>query len=327
MIKFNHLLISALFVLSTSCSEKKSIPTVNLSIDTILNSYSDSSFFNDIRSITYYQNKYYISDYKRDQIAVLNDSLKIMDLIGQKGEGPGEFLGLSHISVCYDTIIAYNDSKRAIEIFHDAKHENSIRLPLAAPMKPNYKFFYNYRNLIYGQSNSNSGICIYNTIDNSFSFFGTLELKSTEKETKIKNSRHILGYKNKIVSVSDYKHIVEIYNDNMALETTYDYSSIPLAKKRLDFIKNQKETANSYYNILSDAGIYNEHLYLLLYSNTNDKVTCNSILQLDISENNLIPIRIMKLETEGFFGAFCVGDNYVLTFDRKNGILIRYNLN
>src|SRR5699024_6159510 len=100
--------------------------SISLAIDQL----SDSSFFCNVTSIDYKDGKYYISDYERGNIFVLDKQLNLINTLGIKGKGPGELLGASQLFVhSADSVLIYNDGKKSIELFDQERHQSTITLP------------------------------------------------------------------------------------------------------------------------------------------------------------------------------------------------------
>ena len=108
--------VCSYFLESCSSNDKK-IQKIVLQEDIKIEEFSDSTFFSDIRSISYSDSFYYLTDYSRDQFFVLNQNFKLLKTLGQKGQGPGEFLGAAHLCVVGDSVFILNDMQKTFEVF------------------------------------------------------------------------------------------------------------------------------------------------------------------------------------------------------------------
>ena len=86
-----------------------------------------------------------------------------------------------------------------------------------------------------------------------------------ELPNRIRNSRHLLNFEDKCITVSDNIPIVEIYDlKSKQMVDSLDFSDIDYIKK--DLIKNENiRKLNSYTKIVSDAYVDGNYLYVLLF--------------------------------------------------------------
>lgn len=83
-------LLFACCILITGCAnESKEIKTVTLERETSLNQLSDSTYITDVMGMVESNNKLYLTDYKRSQVFILDQNLKLINTLGSAGKGPG----------------------------------------------------------------------------------------------------------------------------------------------------------------------------------------------------------------------------------------------
>jgi hypothetical protein len=286
---------------------------------------SDSTYLPDIRSIYYYNQKFYLSDYKRNQIFILNPNLYLIQEFGGTGRGPGEMTGASHIYVNNDTIYVGNDYRQSIEVFNNNGFIKTINLPPKIRLVSDIRYFQN-DNSIYMSSPSSEGIIFkYNYNKNNISIFGDPVKYNSQEETRIKNKRHLLKHHNHVVSIPDCHPFVELYNLNGKFIKQVDISSITPVKKVLNYIDKRKQKRNSYLQFIQDVYVFKNRLYILLITINNNKKECNTVLELEIHNNRIKPIRLLNLG-KGWYGPFCCNKNKLLVYDQTQGILKIFKL-
>jgi hypothetical protein len=143
------ILVICTMIIQSCNHETEDLPKISLKIDTIINQLSDSTFFSDIRSLFYYNNKFFVSDYNRDQIFILDKDLRLIKTLGRKGNGPGEFSGVSHLYVRNDSIYAFNDYRRSIELYDTTgEYLKTIKPPSPIQLSSMERYF-EYNNELY----------------------------------------------------------------------------------------------------------------------------------------------------------------------------------
>lgn len=319
---------SFILIITISCKRQNiDLKEIELKNDTIISQFNDSTFFSDIRSM-FFSKYLYISDYKRNQIIVSNRKAHIIKTLGIKGQGPGEFLGISHIYVNNDTIYAQNDGKRCIEVYDLDGYIKTISLKKGIQLKTTSRFFY-LNNTLYLSSmtkEKENSIVAYNYVFDSIKHLGKVDRFDSEEMNYYRNERHILvlGGEN-IIAVSHVSPVIEKYDMNGNLIEQYNYRDVLPVKKRLKFIENQKVELNSVYELISDAYIESNKIYLILLSNNGDEVSSNRILEIEIGDK-MKATQLYNLG-KGWFCSICVEKKHLWAFDGKSGNLILFSLN
>ena len=322
---FFILIIFICSLIQDSCNISKSdILEVELQKELVVSQLSDSTFLSDVRSM--FLDRYlYITDYSRDEIIIIDDSLNLLKTLGRKGMGPGEFLGASHLFLYHDTITVANDSKQCIEFFDLNRHLKTINFPEGMGLNSRFKFCIKDQRIYASFPTQNNSIVWFNPVSGESDRIGELFECSTDKLTYIRNNNHLFPYRNNLIAVSDNIPIVKLYTGSGKIITEIDYSEIEGVKQRLLFIKAQRETPQSYYNLVSDAYIYKNQLYLLLYTNKYNTVYCNSVLSINI-DNNLFSLEKVYHLGEGWYSSFCIGENVLWAFN-ANKNLVKFSIN
>ena len=318
----------ALFLMSLlSCSSHdESLPVRQLKPERAIHQLSDSSFFSDIRSIVYYKDRYFLTDYERDNIFILNKNLELEKTLGRKGKGPGELLGSSQLGLYHDSIFVSNDYKRTIEVFNDTIHLQTLHIPKSLYMKlglrlgmKDEKIFvssYNGRNCI-------SGISLHS---DSILSFGDLKPYRTPRETRIKNGRHIQVMGNRIVAVSVCRPEMEIYNLSGVKVGAYNYGEIPLVRAFMQYVDRQPKEEDSYDRLASDIYASGNKIFILTLSiGKEGNRHCNTIIEFELADDHIVPVQILDLGN-GWFGPICVSNDKVLAYDQRVATLTLYDI-
>ncbi|PIF06705.1 MAG: hypothetical protein CSA36_00485 [Draconibacterium sp.] len=310
----------------TSCNyHKGQLPIQKLKKDIFINQLSDSSFFFDIRSVFFYKNKFFISDYNRDNILILNRKLKLEKTLGNKGKGPGELLGASHLFIYQDHIFIINDGKKTIEVFGFNDYLRTINIPQSISLSSDIRFCLQEGKVLLTNFHLTSSICALSLGSDSILWFGNLKKFETQKETRIKNKRHLHVMGDRIISIPDCQSKIEIYNMSGEILLDYEFQNIDLVNQLLKFTEKQKQDINSYYQLFPDSYIFENKLFILTLSvGENDRLQCNKIIQFEMINNTILPKRIFHLGN-GWFGPICVTGENILAYNQTNAELTLYN--
>ncbi len=321
--------IISVLILVFSCGESstKKIPIQKLEKDKSINQFSDSTFFSDVRSLYFYKDNFFISEYKRDNVFILDKNLQLKKTLGTKGQGPREFLGASHIFVYNDSIFVYNESKRVFEVLGYNNHLKTIKIPKSIAKADSGMRFCLYNDKFFiSNSNLKSSIASFSLKSDSIMRFGNLKQMRTPKETRIKNHRHLNIIDNRILAISDHQPHIEIYDIKGDLLLNYDLEDISLIKNVSNL--NKKQEVNSYYSIIQDTYVLKNKIFILVLSiDKNDKKQCNKIIQLEMVDDEIIPKQIFDLG-DGWFKTFCVAEvaeGKILAYNNTSAELILYD--
>ncbi|MDE5417930.1 6-bladed beta-propeller [Labilibaculum sp. DW002] len=298
---------------------------LSLKRDTSFYKLSDSTYFSDVRGIVASNNKFYFTDYKRNQILILNKDLKLIRTLGSGGKGPGEFIGAAHITIFQDTLYILNDGKQSIEVYDKNKYISTIKPTISSAYLPNTSFVKNKNGLYLSNVSMGTSIVKLSSLG-KIKKIGLVQQYRTKKETYVKNKKHLLNNKENIIAVSDNKLNIEIYNSEGVILNKLNFENIAILKDRMTLINKETPRENGYYELISYAYIFNDKLYLLLTTNKGVKVNTNNILEIKINNNNFEITRILSLG-KGWFTSFCVTENQILAYDGQNGEMVKFKLN
>ncbi len=298
-----------------------------LIVQKTLEEFSDSTFFSDIRGISAYEREILLTDYKRDQIFVLDEDLKLVSVIGQKGQGPGEFLGASHLFYNGKYIFVENEMKRAFEIFtKEGEYKGNIFYRRKAPST---RFFENEGAVYYSPKSDEFAICKLDVKSKKMECFGEIESYRTKRETRVKNGRHLLKWKNTIVGVRETNPVIELYDFNGKLLLHKDFDDLESVANFIRYDNSKPIQENSYYVYNSDACIVGNNLYVLILT-VGEKAgkmrpMSNTVLCFQLSDTAIRYKETLCLGT-GWYNNLCVVGNNLLAFDADKSQLKKFSL-
>ncbi|MFZ2339508.1 MAG: 6-bladed beta-propeller [Bacteroidales bacterium] len=259
----------------------------------------------------------YVTDYERDQIIILTPVGELVGYVGAKGKGPGEFLGASDITVRGDSMWVYNDGNGGFEVFRSDGHLQTIRLPDNIDYSGGFNFFLFRNRLFMSSVSETNSICSFDVRTSTIERFGQPEAFDTDKHTRIRNYRHLAGNDSCIFAVSDNMPVIEKYDHSGQMLETLNYSRIPIVRKRLGVIR-EDINPNGYTLLVQDVCYDNGKLYLLLYANNGNRISCNDILVIDVSERNMSCHRLLNLG-DSWYRTICASGSRLYAFG-NNGL-------
>lgn len=315
-----YFLIGICLILFSCKRHSVDLENIELRKDYGISQSGDSIFFSGIRSI-FFDKYLYMSNYRMNQILVLDEMGHLICTLGSEGRGPGEFVGVSHIYVSNDTIYALNEGKRCIEVYNIDGYIKTVPLYEAGIRLRNTGRFVILHNKFYFPyvTNENS-IVEYNLLYESTRYFGLLDRFQTEDHTRFRNERHLLAMNEKyLIAVSHVKPVIEKYNLNGEFIAQLSYENIYPVQKRLEFVNRQKSEINSVFSVVSDAYVYSNKLYLIIVSNEDEKVSSNKVLEIEIDDKMKV-LRLYDLG-DGWYSSICVTANNLWAFDTKSDSL------
>ena len=313
MNRFLRLIIAVLCLFSCKNQE---MPVSYLRSDMRIDRLSDSSYLSDVRSMVF--DRYlYVTDYERNQIIKLTPEVELLGYLGAKGKGPGEFLGASDIIVQGDSLWVYNDGNRSFEVFRSDGHLQTIRLPDNIDYSGGFNFFLLRDRLFLSSVSETNSLCSFDVKTSAIERFGQPKVFDTDIHTRIRNHRHLSGTDSCIFAVSDNMPVIEKYSHSGQLLETLDYSGIPIVRERLAVIR-ENTIPNGYTLLVEDVCYDDGKLYLLLYANRGNRISCSDILVIELSDRNMSCHRLLNLG-DSWYGTICVSGSRLYAFG-NNGL-------
>ena len=296
-----------------SCKNQE-LPVSYLRSDMRIDRLSDSSYLSDVRSMVF--DRYlYVTDYEQNQIIKLTPEGELAGYLGAKGKVPGEFLGASDIIVQGDSLLVYNDGNGSFEVFSSDGHLQTIRLPDNIDYSGGFNFFLLRDRLFLSSVSETNSLCSFDIKTSSIERFGQPKVFDTDIHTRIRNHRHLSGTDSCIFAVSDNMPVIEKYSHSGQLLETLDYSSIPIVRERLAVI-SENTTPNGYTLLVEDVCYNDGKLYLLLYANRGNRISCSDILVIDVSDRNMSCQRLLNLG-DSWYGTICASGSRLYAFSNS----------
>jgi hypothetical protein len=257
----------------------------------------------------------YVTDYERNQIIKLTPEGELPGYLGAKGKGPGEFLGASDIIVHGDSLWVYNDGNGSFEVFRSDGHLQTIRLPDNIDYSGGFNFFLLRDRLFLSSVSETNSLCSFDVKTSSIELFGQPKVFDTDIHTRIRNNRHLSGTDSCIFAVSDNMPVIEKYSHSGQLLETLDYSGIPIVRERLGVIR-ENTTPNGYTLLVEDVCYDDGKLFLLLYANRGNRISCSDILVIDVSDRNMSCQRLLNLG-DSWYGTICASGSRLYAFSNS----------
>ena len=311
------LYLAVLFVIGCHNQSLIDLPIDNPQLVNSIDILSDSTYFSEITSMKCYDSRVYACCMSRSQILCLDNDLRLINTIGNKGKSESELMDPSSIDINNDKIVVFNYGKFK---YYDIDGE-FIKSESVEQYIPNKNFV--VHDGIYYSSNGTKFPMVA-MMNNNYIGFGERYEFPTKIETNIKNSRFTLIEDNNIITISDNLSYIEVYNkETLELKDRIDYSNIKIVDKIVKKNSSEKLSINQYRPIVSCCDIYNSKLYILL-SDKIKKLNTNKILVFDVRQNYK-PIKIIQLPGERYM-SFCINNTTLYAYNTKLGSIEKFKI-
>ena len=324
-LKYKNLIILYLGILIVSCNsnDTKNItfsPKLAPKLVSSVNKFSDTIFVSDyISSIVFHDNNYYFLDTRSATIICTDENFEFKSIIGKRGQGPGESAFLLTLGV-FDDKVYLNGNGTNLNVFDtNGNFISAISYARDVGQIIGLSRMVIKENKITGCFNgkySHEGSPFV-----TFDFSGniiTVSKGTVNEITKTISSRSVyeLEYGG-FVSVVNSFPVIDVYDNNMNYMRSVDISYIEVIKKYMEQKESLRNDPNAIYNFTMNSYCVKNKLYLLCVStvgNThNPNNSCNTIIELDLSENTFTHSRTIMLPDDWYI-SFCVSpDGKILT--------------
>lgn len=277
----------------------------------------DSFYLTDVWSIVSTGNEYFLSDNFETKIFCLNNKYNLIYFVGSKGKGPAELLSAEQFCVYKDTIFIMNSSNQSIEVYKDDRYVRTIK-------SDDFNFYgmtrFSYHNGIFYFPSHDivHRVMTYNKVTDITTYFGKDEMKR-----QMDQFSHVLFNMNQIYVVSNSNPEILVYNIKGELIQKFEYSNIPIISDFMRFrnIYPKQPDGNSFIAIIQDAEFYNNELYILFLSLSEENHNvCRHILKLSESNDGRIyPHSILELDAR-FATTFAVDSTNIIIYDASNRV-------
>ena len=318
-LKLSNIILTVIFFLSLiSCQKERQLQleTVKYKQLSFVEGWGDSIFLSKVRDLQFYENRLYISDQYLSQVMETNQYFILNRFIGRQGPGPRDFVSIESIAL-EDSFLYVFDMGHSAVLCFDQKGEFRGKYALLNDrIYMPYRFFVD-DSCLYVSTAEKEGLFLeVNMRIGTESHCGKRKDFGEELPNRIRNSRHLLNFEDKCITVSDNIPIVEIYDlKSKQMVDSLDFSDIDYIKK--DLIKNENiRKLNSYTKIVSDAYVDGNYLYVLLFgTGSSGEVLSNEILKIELSPI-LEKKEIIQLPGTNYLH-ICVNQDSIYAYNRK----------
>lgn len=310
-----------------SCTNKPvSNETKNLvakHVESISN-FNDSIYFSSIHNIVNKGNSLYMPDFRNNRILVCSDKLKLKNVIGKTGDGPGELRFPDKISID-DSSMFIEGNGRITEFSLKGEYLNTIRIP-KDDVHLNTRFVTNNKNFVVSNINNkvvrfNKNNNILNVLDNEF------DAGYVPKHLLPRIRSHIFQTNdNKIIKASSFEPVIELYSDKLKILDRITYDTLEFMQTRwqrlVDFYK-EPSNKDKMMQLVPDAYFTDtdNRLYLLL-------VDTILVFELDEGQIKFDKQIIFDEDKESdYFMSLAVKDKVLYLFNHVRGTIEKYKIN
>ncbi|NDV46523.1 hypothetical protein D0T49_05635 [Paludibacter sp. 221] len=307
--------------------KKDSFEEVKVKLQKIdeIEDYPDSSLFIGATSMYSANDKIYILDKSRGDVASFDENFEEFNVFGKFGMGPEELNIPTGFFVTKDSVFVFDQGAGGIKLFTDSKYNKTIRIPGG-----NYPTrFFLYNDLIFSThitENTNFVIADINDTDAEIKQIGEPFKFPSTFQTMIRN--HKLLYQSDLLffAVSDNLPIIQIYDlENYSLIEEFDYSNIPTVKQTLNFIKEKIPLNEKSYTVsINDAYLHNNAIFIL-WATRVDGYKVKTIFKFNIEGESLVYNKTYILPGE-YYTTFCVSDKYIFAYNEDNHTMDKIEL-
>lgn len=295
----------------TSCINKSDNYTVKKirKIKTIFSLENDSIIWGKQIPCMVFQDEYfYIADYQTTQLIVADKDLNLVKTIGEYGEGPEYFLGLSQFFIQDSDYYISDDRKKVIQLFSNDEYIKQIKFPKSVIPRSPTRFFVKDKIIYFPDYSDNSISCFdeNSILKNKITFF--------PEENKQQPPLLLRTNSDYFIAVGTDVPRVGLYSFEGELISGYNLKDIPIIKSKIEHIKTLP--SGSVYILFKDGYYSDDKLFLLFY---------DYIISFDLINREMELKNIYKLESL-FYQKFCIQDNNLFAFEGASGGIDIYNI-
>jgi hypothetical protein len=296
------------------------IPTINLSVNKKVDAISDSIYFKDIDCMAFHNGLLFFTNPVFDNIVCTDHNFELRKIIGVRGKGPNNLLGIQQFAICDSVLCVSNGGNRRVNLYNINNGDiiSEKKLTESVTMSWFYRIGFDGEFTYSGAYKAEKPFSAYNINDGAEKLFGENYTFSSKKQTSIRNDRYVFSSDSLIYAVSDNLPIIETYSkQTKQLIDKYDYSSINHVKEEMEFINSKKYADNEYATICNDIYLTDNNFYVLL-TEIKEGFFINKIIKFYL-EPSITPVAIYQLPGK-IYHAFCVSEteNCIFAFEYKS---------
>lgn len=264
----NRLIIFSFFplflclLLFYGCSERLEERIRQLTFVKEVEELSNGTFFSDVRGMFATDSLIVFSDYKNNHIFLLDKQLQWRATIGGRGAGPGELLGASRLFTNERLVFVEDEEQQRVQVFNCSGAHKNVILYGHRPHS-GMRFFEKEGFLYYSIYSDAHTICRHDIALKKNTLYGAATPYKTSKETRVKNGRHLLRWKNRIIAVRETDPVIEMYDFSGKLRHSFNFSALQRTKDFTAFVAGQSVVDNGFYVCNPDAYVAGDALYVL----------------------------------------------------------------
>lgn len=307
-----------------SCKEEKKLSELKCSLFSSFTTYPDSTFFKDVSCLSIEENRLYMFDRSRADVAVLDIGGGTFYTVGKLGEGPEEVVSPTGFYVQKDTVYISDDGAMALKLYDRKGFIKSVSVPTCNE----FRFFID-NDTVYATTMTDRSCYVkvarnWNRMNgNDIQFCGDVfSMTEYEDMNALRNQRHLVKGKDCLYTICPSYPVVEKYDlhENKLL-ASYDLSDVDVIKDNLSYIEQKNISSRSFFTYLCDA-YWDEGKLYLLCATWEKEYRVNTIL---ILNSDLTPSHICYLPGK-IYDTICVDKNYIYTMNYERCAIEIYGI-
>lgn len=311
-----YIVIFIVFTALSACIKENKISKERLSIINTMKDSSDILFSSKVNRMLLYNNKIYCIDKYLQQVLVIDKNLRLRNIIGEKGEGPYNFISINGIYISSKGIYILDAGNACMFLY--TKSDSLIRIHNFSTIDriiPEFKFIIdNDTSFSISTFDNKNAFSSTNFATKNNHFWGERFQFRTGIENRIRNGKNLLKIKNFTISISDNIPLIEIYDTatkNKIKE--FDYSNITFISKQID---NESNNPHSYFVLCQDVYSDKNNLYILISEKKDNTFYTNLLLKFEL-KNNFELAKISRLPGK-IYSTFCVSNDTIYAYNLLN---------
>lgn len=308
-----------------SCKEEKNPAELKCSLFSSFTTFPDSTFFKDISCLFIEENRLYMFDRSRTDVAVLDIDRDTFYTVGKFGEGPKEVVSPTGFYVQKDTVYISDAGAMALKLYDRKGFIKSVSVPTCNE----FRFFID-NDTVYATMVTDSSCYVKvarnwnrmngNDIQSCGNVFSMTEY---EDMNILRNQRHLVKGKDCLYAICPSYPVVEKYDlHKNKLLASCDLSDVGVIEDNLSYIKQKNTSSRSFFTYLCDA-YWDEGKLYLLCATWEKEYKVNTIL---ILNSDLTPSHICHLSGK-IYNTICVDKNYIYAMNYERCAMEKYKIN
>ena len=313
-------------ILVSCCQQETSLDFVQCEVLSSMEQYPDSSYFKEISCMYYQNNKLYLFDKSRGDVAVDAFSGNLFYTVGKIGQGPTEVAAPTGFSVLPNGNVALLDGGNlSLKIYNESGFVTSYDVPSGSDNRFFTEGNKTYLTLATDTSSyvKTSSSWKRGTNDGLELHGSSLHITDDPGMNIIRNRRHLVKGEGCLYAIPSSYPVIERYElGSEKLLDTFDLSEIDCIGNIWSSIGRNTSSPKSFYIFLKDVYYADGKLYIL-YADWENQYSVNHILVLE-TKGRLTPIYIYKLPGI-IYDSFAVNDNliYAMNYEKNEIQTIR----